>query len=290
MSSKILIIGAVNIDFNIHSDQAYVLQDSNIVHHQKQVGGVGANIAQNLANFGMDVSFLTLFSIDALGSFAKQTLQHKGIDINQCDTMSLPSNMYMAIFDQEGDLYLGLNDMPLVDKMTPQWIKTKHAYINDFDAIVLDNNLPQLTIEYLVDAYSKKRVYIDAVSGVKAPKLMNIIPNVHVIKMNQAEFNILFSTTPIPEKTMLLVSNGSDNITLYRGNKLFYEKPQPISHPISTSGAGDALFSGYIYGLESDYSIPESLSLGAYAAYQTIHVKSSINHEVNINEFLHRTK
>ncbi|WP_258877694.1 PfkB family carbohydrate kinase [Candidatus Xianfuyuplasma coldseepsis] len=280
----------MNIDFNIHSDQPYVLHDSNIVHHQKQVGGVGANIAQNLANFGMDVSFLTMFSIDALGIFAKQTLTHKGILIDHCDTMSLPSNMYMAIFDQQRDLYLGLNDMPLVDEMTPRWIKTKYQYITSFDAIVLDNNLPQKTIEYLVKTYSSKRIYIDAVSGVKAPKLVNIINQVYVIKMNHAEFEILFPKETVPPKTMLLVSNGSQKITLYQGDNIVHQTPETIEHPISTSGAGDALFSGFIYGLESQYSLPTSLSIGAYAAYKTIHVKSSINHEVNINEFLHRIK
>lgn len=290
MSTRILVIGAVNIDLNIRSTTPYILHDSNVVTHLKQVGGVGANIAQNLAHLGLDVSFLTVFSIDALGHFARQSLERQQIDISAADIRSITSNIYMAIFDQEGDLYLGLNDMPLVQEMTPDWISTKDAYIDTFDALVLDNNLPQETIEYVVKTFSTKRIYIDAVSGVKAPKLVNIINDITVLKMNQQEYNILFTTKKHPETTSLLVTNGAQKITLFNADKELTTQPLAVPKPSSTSGAGDALFSGFIAGQELGYSTSKALQLGAFCAYKTILVPSSINHEVTIDEFIHRTK
>ena len=59
MSEAIAVIGSVNMDIGGYSDRPLTAGDSNPGRVRMSLGGVGCNIARNLALLGVKVRFLT---------------------------------------------------------------------------------------------------------------------------------------------------------------------------------------------------------------------------------------
>src|SRR5690606_8664264 len=101
---KILIIGAANIDLLAFPEKKLLLGDSNIGTVEMSGGGVGRNVAENLARLGNDVSFLTAFGNDCFGKMLRDDLESMGIDLRASFFSNKRSGIYLAIADFRGDL------------------------------------------------------------------------------------------------------------------------------------------------------------------------------------------
>lgn len=293
MSNKVLIIGAVNIDINVHTEKPYTLKDSNVIDRTLNIGGVGANIAQNLAHLGLDVSFLTVLGRDLFTSPITSVLSNLAIDYHQSDFVQMSSNLYISVLDEQGDLWVGLNDMKSVELLSVDALIRKDSYISQFDTIVIDNNLPQDSIVYLCETYQDKFLVMDAVSCEKAAKLIPVLGYVNLIKLNQLEYNTLFQNNKamgkilfvmIEQGLQVLLTNHDQEITLFQKHNTYHTKPLVCPNIVSTSGAGDALLSGYVYGLIRNMDYKQAIDIGKQLAYQTLLVPTSTTNEVNIDE------
>jgi len=117
--NKTLIIGAQNIDIFVHTKNDYVLHDSNSAEIRTAFGGVGCNIALNLALLGNNISFLTVFGDDTFGKLAMKNLIEYNVKIdNSLETDQTNNSIYLGIHDNKNDLYLGINDMDIVNRFT----------------------------------------------------------------------------------------------------------------------------------------------------------------------------
>jgi len=293
MSTKVLLIGAVNIDINLQPLHPFIMQDSNAITRTTSVGGVGGNIAQNLARLGLDVSFLTILGTDSFSTIITTQFKELQIEYRESIQIDTASNLYISILDLEGELFLGLNDMKSISYLTREIIQQKSDYISQFDTIVIDNNLEEDTIQYICETYQDKFLVIDAVSSEKAPKLLSVLDYVNIVKMNKIEYDILFKDkkdlqkllqTQISNGLQVLLTNHEHEIHLYTAHKIYKTTPIPCTDVVSTSGAGDGLLSGYLCGILQGLSIEEALELGKQVAYRTIQVPTSTTNEVKKNE------
>lgn len=281
MSTRVLVIGATNIDLLIQSKTPYQLYDSNIASSHISLGGVGANVAMNLAHLRHSVSFITAFSSDDFGTHMKDQLEHLDIDVsNAVEVTDSRSNLYIAVMDQRNDLYLGINDMPLTNHITVDSLATKQDYISSFDTIVLDNNLSEDVLHFLLETYSNKFIAIDAVSGVKLPKIIPYLQHINVLKVNELEYQLLLQIVDVQSmldmsECTILHSNHDQPVRLYKGNQSISEESIPCTNIVSTSGAGDALFSGYLSGILYGKDESSALQKGIDLAYKTLQVLSS---------------
>ncbi len=270
MSNRILVIGAQNIDIFAKTNQPYTLHDSNLASIHMAYGGVGRNIAENIKRLDYDVSFLTVFGDDPFSMQARQSLELLQIDTSHSIIVQNASNsIYLGVLDHEQDLYLGLNDMGITTHLNIDLMMDQLSYIQSFPIMVIDNNLPQMTIDYLVTHYHGIKV-MDAVSAHKVLKLQPILEHIDYLKVNQIELEMLLQhNAVIPDSLTLIITNGKDAVTVY-GNNNISIKPDQVSSIQNASGAGDAFLAGFIHGLQQQVDLSTCIRYANKAAKITL--------------------
>lgn len=285
MSNKCLVIGAVNIDIFASTTEDYVLEDSNLAKINLGFGGVGGNLATNLNTLGLEVSFVTAFSSDILGNTVFNHYQKLGINTKESlQSIDNNSSIYLGVLDKDNDLFLGLNDMDLIKEMNPSFLKEKHDFIHSFEYIVIDNNLSEETLEYLLTTYKDKTLIMDAVSAKKVGKLRNLIQYLSVLKVNQIELNELSNKEDTISQMNELLEKGikellvtNKHYPVHFGNKDGIKTFEVTKEDniVNATGAGDAFLSGYIHALIQNKSVKSRIEEACNLASKTLRSKTS---------------
>jgi len=285
MLNKVLVIGAVNIDIFASTDKPYVLEDSNPATISLGFGGVGGNIATNLNNLNMDVSILTIFSDDLLGKVLKDQYNKLGINIERTKTVKTKnSSVYLGVLNEDNDLFLGLNDMDITKELNKDYIDKNTDYINQFEYIVIDNNLDHETLEFILTTFQNKTLILDAVSAKKVEKLKGLLQYISVLKVNQIELNILSEKPILEDQVDELLKQGLKEILVTNKEKAVYYCSHTFSRffptltcddIVNATGAGDAFISGYVYGVVNQLELDERISIAMKFARDTLTVQTS---------------
>jgi pseudouridine kinase len=292
MSNKTLIIGAINIDILAFSKNELIQEDSNLANITFCFGGVGGNIATNLAHLGIETHMLTTIGDDYFSDLITQRYKELDIALKCQKIANTNSNIYLAVLDKK-DLYVGLNDMSLTKYIDKSFIQKHEAYINQFTTVIVDNNLPEDALTELISVMKDQTLIVDAVSMTKAPKLKSILHRIDYLKLNSLELDILTKSTTIEEQLKemsdagvraLIVTNKEEDIVFYKNKTVYKTKVLKTDNIVSTSGCGDAFISGVAYGVINHKTDHQSLEYGKQLAQQTLLVKESINEKVKIND------
>ncbi|MBU1019973.1 MAG: carbohydrate kinase family protein [Firmicutes bacterium] len=291
---NVLVIGAQNIDIFARSHKTYTLHDSNIAKIHIAFGGVGRNIAENLRRLGNSVSFLTVFGDDYFSQSAHSSLLDMGMDISESLHLKNASNsVYLGVMDKGNDLFVGLNDMDIVHQLNKAFFISKHEYINRFSTIVIDNNLPQESIDYLLTTYHDKEIVMDGVSTKKVIKIKHHLDKISVLKLNHLELEKLAKDGSIDEKIQylknqgantLLITNQDQDVMLVKGEEVHTITPYKVRKIVNASGAGDSFLSGFVHGMINGYSETDCLDCATKVAYLTLLSRNSTNELLNIEE------
>ncbi len=291
---KVLIIGAQNIDIFVKSSEPYILHDSNLSKVHIAFGGVARNITENIRRLGNECSFLSVFGDDHFSKTAKNSLKEMGVDIAESLFLKNASNsVYLGVMDQDNDLFLGLNDMDILKELTSKFLESKKQFIDSFDIIVIDNNLSQNSIVYLLQTYQHKTIVMDAVSTKKVLKIKDHLKYIDLLKVNQLELDELSNKANLLDQisnlqksgaTNLLITNQDKDIILATNDKLITEKPIKIDKIVNATGAGDAFLSGFIHGMIHSENNQKKLSLAKKTAYITLLSNNSTNELLSIKE------
>jgi pseudouridine kinase len=283
--NKVLVIGAVNIDIFASTDTPYVLEDSNLAKISLGFGGVGGNIATNLNNLDLDVSILTTFSDDLLGTFLKAQYLKLGINTDKALTSSTKnSSVYLGVLDEDNDLFLGLNDMDITKELNTDYIEKNTDYINQFEYIVIDNNLDQETLKYILTTFHNKTLILDAVSAKKVGKLKGLLSYISVLKVNQIELDMLSKEPNLEAQIKDLLDQGLKEILVTnKENPVYYSnksqtkvfKTLHCDNIVNATGAGDAFISGYVYGLVTNAPLDKRVAIAMKFARDTLTVQTS---------------
>lgn len=289
--NKTLIIGAQNTDIFTKTANDFVLGDSNPSKISIAFGGVGRNIAVNLSRLGHDIHFISVFGDDVFSQSAQQNLKTLGINTTQSLFLKNMSNsIFIGVMDKGNNLHLGLGDMEIVDHLNPAFFKIKKEFIEEFDVLVIDNNLSTKAIEYLLDQYQSKTIIMDAVSAQKTAKLLPYLYQISILKVNLLELNELSKANSIKEQLNDLHRRGAQTILLTQQEKeavlsrkdvKISQKPEKVEEILNTSGAGDAFLSGFIHGMTNAYDDEKKLKLANLVAGITMGSNDSTSDDLS---------
>ena len=147
-----VVVGGVNMDIGGRSHKALVPADSNPGQVRMSLGGVGRNIAHNLALLGVDVRLLTAFGDDMNAQRIAASCGELGIDISQCLTVpGAATSTYLFIADEQGDMALAVSDMEIYDHVTPAFLAGRARLLQNAQVIVVDTNIPPESIAWLAE-------------------------------------------------------------------------------------------------------------------------------------------
>lgn len=291
MNNKILVIGGSNIDVCCKSDKKIINKDSNIGKVEFALGGVGRNIAEDLSLFGADTSLITAIGNDSFGHVVRDNAEEQNIALLIKPFKNEKTGVYAYVSDSDGSFVLGVNDMDITSKLTPEIIEENGNFLLFSDYVVLEANLPQETIEK-VCSYDVKLI-ADCVSGVKCRRLANVLDKLFLLKANLLELKVLTGKQNLEDGVRDLVSRGLKQgiVTLGENGAMCFETTSegivcykipnmPDFEVVDTGGCGDAFLSGYIIGIMRGHNAKECLIMGQSAATLNAQGLSSVNREM----------
>lgn len=293
MKLNVLVIGALNVDHTLQSIHPFVPRDSNEGTIRSSLGGVGFNIAYNLHQLGIQTSFLTIFGNDVWGGFAQQRMTSIGLDYSQSFILPRVTNQFASLHSSDGLFLGGINEMPLMKELTPKRLESLHSYINTFDVIILEANLLEETIAYLIKNFSHKHLFGDAVSQEKVIKWKPYLQFLEGIKVNLGEASTLLEDPTLngTDAVVKLHQRGIKDVLITEGSKgIYYRFENKVQHYmgpkvkniVNSSGAGDAFFAGYLYAKWNQASEEEAVIIGDQIACITLMSVESTHPDLNL--------
>jgi pseudouridine kinase len=164
---KVVVVGGANLDIKGYSPN-YIKGSSSPGWIEESSGGVGRNIAEDMALLGQEVVLLTAISSDHFGQKLKEETRDAGVDISHFKIASAQEHktgVYLAHLDQNGDLIGAVNDMRILKEIDSNYLREKRKIIETSAMMIFDTNLEESTINYLIELASEKKMIkiVDAV-------------------------------------------------------------------------------------------------------------------------------
>ena len=287
----VCVIGGLNIDLQGSSDAPLVFNDSNPGEIEMSAGGVGRNIAENMARISIHSKILSYAGDDALGEFVINKTRAATVDTSLLKKHStLPTSQYLSLLDDNNDMLVSISDMRIIDEMTIQDIDNWNDALEQSSAIVIDTNIPVKVIEYVVDNFSHIPLFLDPVSFAKTSKILHIIGKFHTVKPNKLEAELISGISIKDNESMLnaaqnIFNKGCKQIFITLGKEgVFYFDGKDYGHYLhqgvnikSANGAGDAFTAGVVYGFLNLTSIEETAQFASAAAVIALQSKNTIS-------------
>lgn len=278
---KICVIGGANVDITATSAAAFQIGDSNPGSVVVSWGGVGRNIAHNLALLGDSVELITIFGGGVFGPVIANSCEELGIDISHSEIAKEGTNsFFISINNADGELVGGVADMNATEAMTPKWLQARIDAINAADAVVADANSSAAALAWLIDN-CQKPLYLDAVSVAKAARIKEAVAMSRkkaffALKSNALEYQVLDGLKAEIER--LYVSRGAEGLQVYAKGKL-YEFPALPCIVKNVTGGGDALLAGIVHS-GPEASVEESAKMGLLCARCAVESPNAVSEEI----------
>lgn len=296
------IIGGANIDIYCKSNKELIMKDSNPCKISFTYGGVARNVVENLHNLNEDISFVTAFGDDYFADGMIQDLEKKDVDLSFAIRVpNYSSSIYMAVLNVD-DLFIGMNDMSVISKISKENIDFLSKYVKDDDYLFIDTNLERELIEYILDNVKGIKV-CDAISASKVVKLRGLVNKLDYLKMNLLEAETLsekplFLETETIEYIKDLVNEGVKEVLITGKDFLYVGSKDGVSKyihdayrekPANVSGAGDSLIAYYISARSKGLSIDEASKRGLVASILTVDSNDPVR-KMNLDFVLEEAK
>jgi ribokinase len=280
MKNKIVVIGSSNVDLIMKMDHLPEKGETVTDAEFFQVyGGKGANQAVAAARAGGNVAFVSCVGKDAYTPQMVQNYKNDGIDTRfVSEEVGVASGHALIMIGSDGDNCISV--APEANyKLTPSKIDNALEVINEAAIIVMQYEIPEETIKYVIDLANSKKI----------PVLWNVapartfdfsyIPKVNVLVLNEVEAGFLAemqveNKTDAEKAADILIAKGVEKVIITLGSKgaFVVTKNEKVSVPsfkvnaVDTTAAGDTFCGAFSVALVEGKSLRESLQFASAAA------------------------
>ena len=285
-----VVVGGVNMDIGGVSAAPLVSADSNPGVVRISLGGVGRNIAHNMALLGVDTRLLTAFGDDAHAQRIAASCGELGIDISRA--LQVPgerTSTYLFIAGERGEMALALSDMEIYRHITPAFLASRAQLLQNAQLVVVDTNIPEEAIRWLAD-HVKPPIFADPVSTAKGSKLLPVLGRLHTLKPNRIEAELLSGVAITDEDSLnraadALLATGLRRVFLSLGadGVLAADHSGRVRLPcargtlVNTTGCGDAFMAALAWAYLEGTGLEGTARAGSAAAAIAMESAETIN-------------
>lgn len=288
-SGSVTVVGGANVDLGGVSRGELIAGDSNPGTVRRSLGGVGRNIAHNMALLGLPVRLITALGEDAYAEEIASSCASLGIDMSW--SLRFPgenTSTYLFISDCRGEMALAVSDMEIYRNLTPAALKSRPGALKEIRALVVDANLPEETIEWICNN-ANVPVFADPVSAAKAYRFSSVLGKLRAIKPNRLEAERLSGIRIRDEHSLntaadrlleagtgqVYISLGSDGVLAADGDRRLRldSRSEGI---VNTTGCGDAFTAGLVWGAVNGLDLAGCAAAGMSAASLAAESKDAI--------------
>jgi Sugar kinases, ribokinase family len=290
MTPTAAVIGTIFMDCKGFAKQKYNPAGRNLGSVKFVHGGVGRNVAENLANLGIQTSFVTSVDRSAIGRETIARLAKSGVGtefIIEADNRGM--GLWLAVMDDTGDLAGSISQMPDLFHLENFISENGADIIRQAGHIILELDLNEHITRKVISLARENHRPVYGIPGNLSVVMnnMDILGDLECFICNHVEAERLLgvhlpiSDTAVIERELARFVAGSGLgsmvITLGSAGCVFYGVHggagyQPVFPVtvIDTSGAGDAFFSGTIMGLTRGLPLKNAVVCGTKVASWTI--------------------
>lgn len=297
MHPYVTVIGGINFDIKGCPVQPLTAATSNPGKVHVSAGGVGRNIAHNLALLGIPVYLLGAVGKDSFGEHILAETRAAGVRIDYVRIQpEEPTGTYLAVLDHDHDLAVAIADMDATTSVNQEYLGQHRDLIQHSRFVVLETNLDQDALQTAVELCRQAHVsyLIEPVSVEKARKIQELPGKVEIITPNTSELEALSGRKiESPESLpaicaslqgrfqQLLVTLGAGGV--YHYDAFAQRGQQYDAFPtcvVDANGAGDAFVAGFVSGIMCQYKMERCIRLGMAAARRTLQSSATVNHDL----------
>lgn len=292
----VTVIGATNMDvYGILKRDDLVPKGSNAGHIVTQLGGVGRNIAANLAQLGINTNLITVYGNDQNGKVFKEDALRRNINLSYAkQLLDAPTSIYLYINRHDGQRLIGVDDMDINNQLSPAFLQSELVNINKSQLVVFDSNLPSASIRWLYDHVTVP-LFAKSVSVNKAPNLVQDNVNLAGLVINGVEASLLSSikirtTADAGQCVHKLQRMFKTSVYLYVDRLgLFYDDgEQQLSQPydnklrvMNTNGVGAAMIAVTAACYLKGCCVKDTINQMILAGERTMATSASVSDQVN---------
>ncbi|MGK9172370.1 pseudouridine kinase [Yokenella regensburgei] len=270
----IVTVGSANMDVAGYSHGVLNYADSNPGKIKFTPGGVGRNIAQNLALLGKESWLLTAVGDDFYGQSLLNETRRSGVHVNKC--LVVPeenTSSYLSLLDNTGEMLVAINDMNISSYLSAAFLAKHIDFIRDAAVIVVDCNISEDALSWLLTHAGNTPIFVDPVSAWKCVKIRNWLPQIHTLKPNRVEAETLSGLALTGRDDVsnvarwfherglkrLVLSMGGDGVYYSElGGESGWSLPFK-TQIINVTGAGDAMMAGLAACWVEGFSFSDSV-------------------------------
>lgn len=266
MNNGTTVIGGASVDTIIHLDEFPAPAPQTIWPKAgyRSLGSTGAGKTANLAALDIQVTLHTLLGRDPEGQFIRDALRHPKITLLVEET-DAGTEQHVNLMDASGDR-ISFFVNPSTEPNVVDWREVRTALEQSQLAVIniLAYARPALDLARLAG----KPIWTDLhdYDG-KNPYHQPFIDAADVIFLSSEklpEYRQFMEQQIGSGKSLVVCTHGSRGATLIDSDGQWVEQSAfPVSQVRDTNGAGDAFFSGFMYGYLDRQPLPDCMQLGA---------------------------
>jgi pseudouridine kinase len=297
---NVIVVGASGLDIVGRLHAPLQAETSNPADIQVSYGGVGRNVAENLARLGQCVSLISVVGNDGTGRHLVDHLIQAGVDPRGVVfSENHSTGVYLAILAKDGTRQQAVVDRSIMEFLQPVHLQPVQSWFKQAAMVFVDANLSVDLIRAVIKLAHKNHVPVcaDPSSISLADKLRPFLRQIDILTLNAAEAACLLNVEENKRDAELnlshghqLVEKGVKNVIISMGEYgVCYVTPESTGHipAISTpvvdpTGAGDAFTAAVIYGFLNDLSIDDGIRLAVSAASLSLRSSGSVIPDLNL--------
>ncbi|WP_338885398.1 MULTISPECIES: PfkB family carbohydrate kinase [Xenorhabdus] len=267
-------VGAANMDVTSYVFSELIYEDSNPGKNKSTAGGVGRNIAHNIALLGKESYLISVIGDDIYGETLFEQTKLSGVYTDYLH--QLPgenTSTYHSLIDERGEMRVAVNDMDILEQLTPALLSQSQSLIKNAGVLIIDCNLTQDALEWLFNHAENIPIFVDTVSTFKANKIRHWLSYIHTLKPNRLEAEILsgIKITTLADAIDAAAwfhQQGVQRLALSMGTEgVYYSEiggvagcsPAIPINIVNANGAGDAMMAGLAYCWLEGMALEESI-------------------------------
>ena len=284
-ADSVVVVGGAVLDTKVRTAGRPVLATSNPGAASWTAGGVGRNIAENLARLGSPTLLVAAVGDDLAAETVLARTTAAGVECRHVVVSTHPTGTYAAVLDDRGDLLVAVADMRATDELTVADLAVVPSLLGGADALVVDANLDASVLRWLLSAARAAGVVavLDPVSVAKATQVAPVLDGsvrLHTVTPNVDELAALVghavpdTVDGVADAALELHGRGVEHVWVRRGTRgSLLSIARPTTRPTGTedavtasgprvvlvdapatdvadvTGAGDSMTAGYVHAL-----------------------------------------
>ena len=285
----IVVIGATFVDIKGYPQGAFIPTGRNAGKIVQIHGGVGRNVAEDIANCELRPTFISL--VDDSGTSADVLRKLNSHKVNTEYIRATPDGLgtWLAVFDSDGDVYASISRRPDLRPIADILDTHGDAIFSNADSIVIEIDIDKEIVKrvfQLAEKYHKKVFAVVSNMSI-ALERRDFLQSIDCFVCNLQEAGILFSDdfsglspqemvsalsqrvyrANIPSMIVTMGNNGAVYASIKGESGHCPARKVAVN---DTTGAGDAFCAGVAIGLTYGKSLHSACEIGATLAASVI--------------------